>query len=149
MLHTMLYMIQIWCPPPSPPTQCAWAWIWCWFTPHQAGQAPHHPWSILLVSGSTLVMIGDKRPTAGNTTPPGQCLSPVPQHHLPASLIQVFVFWLILSWSLWYINQLPISMWSNCTNKYVILRQLIYLKHLICCLLVFLTKTKETISFIK
>ena len=67
----MLYMIQIWCPshPPTPPMRFpadlqqieSKAYL---FTPHQAGQAPQHPWSILLVSA--LVIIGDNGPTAGN-----------------------------------------------------------------------------------
>ena len=35
----------------------------CLFTPHQAGQTPQHPQSILLASGSALVIIGDNGPT--------------------------------------------------------------------------------------
>ena len=52
----MLYMIQIWCPFPRPQMRlhADLQQIESLFTPHQAGQVPQHPSSVLLVSGSVL-----------------------------------------------------------------------------------------------
>ena len=75
----MLYMIQIWCPPPNALARgFAADWKQSVFIYSSSGQAPQLPWSVLLVSGRALVIIGDNGPAAGNTTSPRQRLRPAP-----------------------------------------------------------------------
>ena len=72
-------MIQIWCPSPHH-HKCACARICSKLKAkrvyllliRQASSASTSTSGVLLVSGSTLVIIGDNGPTAGNTTPPRQ-----------------------------------------------------------------------------